>query len=396
MPLNDNRQPSHLRPLRVERGERDHFPLFAPGMRDHPFRSPAVRHQVMGTAPGPDAEVDQQDHGNTRRNPLPQPGEVQVRDLRRKSPPSGGPGQVGDERPLQTLRPGLPDDFPRVDILPQELENHREGGGAAGIVFLGKERDPRDDREERGRRLRRWDGFRAFPRARSTRASSQREEDAARQQGRGQEKRIFPHRGSFHRFAVTSLGSTATSPRWITRESRPSSRASNSFPRRSNRHPDRTGIPSLSPAANRSSSSLFVSTAGATRCIRDRDRTSAPRSATTEERSPLPRGREGGASGSRSSGKARASRTISRTTVDDPPPLFHSSPRTRRSASSFAGLLRAIARALSSASTRRRGTSRRLASPSRHAIRARSTATRRRSRAVHPLTRRYSFHGSVS
>ena len=41
---------------------------------------------------------------------------------------------------------------------------------------------------------------------------------------------------------VTSLSSTTTSPRWITRESRPSSRASNSFPRRSSRHPDSTAI----------------------------------------------------------------------------------------------------------------------------------------------------------
>ncbi len=97
-------------------GERDHFPLFASGMRDHPFRGPAVRHQVVGTAPVPDAEVDQQDHGDARRNPLPQAREVEVRDLRREPPPPGGAGQVGDERSLQSLRPGLPDDFRRVDI----------------------------------------------------------------------------------------------------------------------------------------------------------------------------------------------------------------------------------------------------------------------------------------
>ena len=102
-------------PLRIQRGERDHFRTFASGMRDHPFRSPAVRHQVVGTAPGPDAEVDQQDHGDARRNPLPQPGQIQVHDLRREPPPTGGTGQVGDERPLQPLRPGLPDDFRRID-----------------------------------------------------------------------------------------------------------------------------------------------------------------------------------------------------------------------------------------------------------------------------------------
>ena len=155
-------------------------------MRDHPFRGPAVRHQVVGTAPAPDAEVDQQDHGDARRNPLPQPGEVEVRDLRRKPPPSGGAGQVGDERPLQSLRPGLPDDFRRVDIPPQEPEDHREGGGAAGIVFLWKERDPCDDRGERGRRFRGLDGSGALPRARAHRASSLREEETARQQDGGE------------------------------------------------------------------------------------------------------------------------------------------------------------------------------------------------------------------
>ena len=57
----------------------------------------------------------------------------------------------------------------------------------------------------------------------------------------------------------------------------------------------------------------FASTSGATRWARARERRSAPMRATTEACSPLPRGREGGASGSRSSGRASASRT----TVED-------------------------------------------------------------------------------
>jgi len=81
-------------------------------------------------------------------------------------------------------------------------------------------------------------------------------------------------------------------PRWITRESRP--RAGRAIPSPGDRAATRIARdPFRSPDASRSSSSLFVSTSGATRCTRDRERTSAPRSATIDPRSPLPRGREG-------------------------------------------------------------------------------------------------------
>ena len=211
--------------------------------------------------------------GTPADDPLPQAREVEIRDLRRKPPPPGGAGQVGDERPLQSLRPGLPDDFRRVDFLPEEPEDHREGGGAAGIFFLGKKRDPCDDRRRAGPAASgdRTDPVPLRPRRRP-RASSLREEDAARRAGR-RAAREQAHSSARRRMrmegaliaSVTSLSSTATSPRWITRESRPSSRASNSLPRRSSRHPDSTAIPSRSPAASRSSSSVFVSTSGATR-----------------------------------------------------------------------------------------------------------------------------------